>query len=148
MRTLVVGCPTTGEITINYPTISHSEQMKMPGMGYSTENFYSFSLPTTPQSYCYVYKTEIISLRVDSVSAPSSGAVFFHDEASCTPLCDSIDIDPCYVENEVDFKIKYTFTNSNDLLSPETSLITFNKADCGDIDCLAEVYQFEEPSNI
>ena len=75
----------------------------MPGVpDYTTENFYSYALPTTQQAHCTVFKTEISEILIDSGSNDlASRAAFFHDESSCGLLCNSIDIDPCYVEKRI-----------------------------------------------
>jgi len=54
--------------------------MMMSGLGWSTDNVWTFTLPTADPSYCEVINTEIIDVTEDGVS---SNAVYLHDNGAC-----------------------------------------------------------------
>ena len=74
----------------------------MPGLGWSTNNVWTFTLPPANPSYCIVINTEIIEATEDS--NPST-AVYFNNYEACIQPCISISIDPVKVEYELKFKI-------------------------------------------
>ena len=56
-------------------------------------------------------------------------------------------INPCNLNEDINFKITSTFRNSNDLLTQESDVIKMTKAQCP-VDCSLEAYDLVEPSNI
>ena len=85
--------------------------MIMPNLGWSTDNVWTFTLPTADPSHCQVIITEVIDITEDG--APST-AVYFYNNAACIQPCTSISIDPAKVEYELKFKVKATFGHSDD----------------------------------
>ena len=54
--------------------------MMMANLGWSTDNVWTFPLPSADPSYCIVINTEIIDITEDN--NPST-AVYFHDNGAC-----------------------------------------------------------------
>ena len=74
----------------------------MPGLGWSTDNIWTYLLPTAHINYCNVINTEIIEVTEDG---DPSTAVYFQDNEACIQPCTSISVDPTKVEYELKFKI-------------------------------------------
>ena len=75
LKSLVVGCPSTVTVSITEQISDYSPiTMMMPNLGWSTDDVWTFPLPTGSPTYCEVINTEIIDITEDGVS---SSAVFF-----------------------------------------------------------------------
>ena len=72
----------------------------MSGFGWSTDNVWTFTLPTADPSYCKVINTEIINVTEDG---DPSTAVYFHNNEACIQPCISISIDPTKAKYELKF---------------------------------------------
>ena len=59
----------------------------MPGLGWSTDNVWTYPVPTSPLTYCEVIHTEILY----------NTAVYFQDNQACVQPCISISVDPSSV---------------------------------------------------
>jgi len=83
----------------------------MSNLGWSSDNVWTFSLPIANPIYCVVINTEIIDVTEDG---DPSTAVYFHGNEACNQPCNSISVDVAKVEYDLKFKIKSTFSYSND----------------------------------
>ena len=61
--------------------------MMMPGLGWSTDNAWTFPLPTADYfSYCEVITTQITTVTEDGIISVTD-AVYFHDLNGCNQPC-------------------------------------------------------------
>ena len=98
----------------------------MPDLGWSTDNIWTFPVPTSDTEYCEVIHTEIV--------ATPSTAVYFQDNEACVQPCTSISVDPAYVQQDLTFRVESTFSHSDDNTILSCNWITFLGAGCP-IDC-------------
>ena len=117
----------------------------MSGTGWSTNDVWEFTSPTTQIAHCTVENNEIFEILEDDIDVTNENAVFF--DPSCNIDCKLISVDPTKITKTIKFKIKSLFTYSNDALFYTTNnYIIFTGATCPD--CITASFTLIPPETV